>query len=239
MSVGGALRWILAAAAAFTSSWAAAASFGVSPIGLTIAPNESSGSVVVTNTGTDTVVIQARAFAWSQAGSDVRSETRDLILNPPIFKLAAGESQLVRIASRLPAPDEKESAFRLTFREVPALAAAPTSGLRIAVAMDVPLYIAPRKPAAPRMAWRFEETGGKPRLLAENSGNRHLRLSDVKVMDGGSEVASVPRLVVLANSSFAVDLQAAAKSAKSLRLIGRDDDNQPLDVEVPVPAGRP
>jgi len=25
------------------------------------------------------------------------------------------------------------------------------------------------------MAWRFEDPSGKPRVLAENSGNRHLR----------------------------------------------------------------
>jgi fimbrial chaperone protein len=226
-------------AAAFTSSWAAAASFGVSPIGLTIAPNENSGSVVVTNTGADSIVIQARAFKWSQSGSDVRSETRDLIMNPPLFKLAAGESQLVRIASRLPAPEETESAFRLTFTEIPVLATTPLPGLRIAVAMDVPLYIAPRKTAAQSMVWRYEEAAGKPRVLAENSGHWHLRLSNIKVMDGASELASVARLVVLANSSFAVELPASAKAAKSLRLLGRDDDNQPVDVEVPIPAGRP
>jgi fimbrial chaperone protein len=115
MSVGGALRWIAAVVAASAPWWAAAASFGVAPIGLTIASNENSGSVVVTNTGADPVVIQARAFAWTQSVDDVRTETRDLIINPPLFKLAAGESQLVRVASRRPAPEQTELAFRLAF----------------------------------------------------------------------------------------------------------------------------
>jgi fimbrial chaperone protein len=238
MSVGGALRWIAAVVAASAPWWAAAASFGVAPIGLTIASNENSGSVVVTNTGADPVVIQARAFAWTQSVDDVRTETRDLIINPPLFKLAAGESQLVRVASRRAAPEETELAFRLAFSEVPLLASAPGPGLRVTLSLDVPLYIAPRRSGSPAMAWRFEDPSGKPRVLAENSGNRHLRLRDVKVMDGEKELASVPRLVVLAKSSFAVSLTATPGMKQSLRLTGQDDDNQPVDVDIPVHASR-
>src|SRR5512136_1151163 len=135
MSVGGALRWIPAVVAAVAPCWAAAASFGVSPIGLTIAPTENSGSVVVTNTGPDPVVIQTRAFAWTQSAEDIRTETRDLIINPPLFKLAAGESQLVRVASRRPAPEETELAFRLAFSEVPLLGSTPAPGLRVTVSL--------------------------------------------------------------------------------------------------------
>ena len=236
--MGGALRWIMAVAAAVVPAWAAAASFGVSPIGLTIAANESSGSVVVTNTGADPVVIQARAFAWTQSCDDVRTETRDLIINPPLFKLAAGESQLVRVASRLPAPQETELAFRLAFNEVPLLASTPAPGLRVTLSMDVPLYIAARRTGSPVMAWRFDDAAGKPRVVAENSGDRHLRLRDVKVMDGDREVASVSRLVVLARSSFGVSLTGSPGKSQSLRLTGQDDDNQHVDVDIPVSAGR-
>ena len=88
------------------------------------------------------------------------------------------------------------------------------------------------------MAWRFEDASGKPRVVAENSGNRHLRLRDVKVMDGEMELASVSRLVVLAKSSFAVSLTAAPGKRPSLRLTGQDDDNQQVDVDIPVPARR-
>ena len=236
MSVGGALRWIVAVVAAFAPVWAAAASFGVAPIGLTIASNESSGSLVVTNTGADPVVIQTRAFAWTQSGEDIRAETRDLIINPPLFKLAAGETQLVRVASRRSAPEETELAFRLAFSEVPLLASSTAPGLRVTVSLDVPLYIAPRRSGSPAMAWRYEDSAGKPRVVAANSGNRHLRLHDVKVMDGEKELASVPRLVVLAQSSFAVSLTATP--GKHLRLTGQDDDNQSVDVDIPVPASR-
>lgn len=237
--MGGALRWILTVVAAIAPCLAAAASFGVSPIGLTIPPTENSGSVVVTNTGPDAVVIQARAFAWTQSAEDLRSETRDLIINPPMFKLAPGEAQLVRVASRRAAPEETELAFRLAFSEVPLLGSAPAPGLRITVSLDVPLYIAPRKAGSPAVAWRFESAAGKPRVLGENSGDRHLRLRDVKIMDGDRELASVPRLVVLARSSFAVSLNASPGKSQSLRLTGQDDDNQPVDVDIAVRPSRP
>lgn len=234
--MGGARRWIVAVFAAVAPLWAAAASFGVSPIGLTIAPNENSGSLVVTNTGADPVVIQTRAFAWTQSVEDVRTETRDLIINPPLFKLAVGESQLVRVASRRAAPEEAELAFRLAFSEVPLLASTPAPGLRVTLSMDVPLYIAPRNAGRPAVAWRFENAAGQPRVLGQNGGNRHLRLHDIKVMDGEKELASVPRLVILAKASFAVSLTGTPGAKQSLRLTGRDDDNQPVDVNIPVPA---
>ena len=100
MGVRGALYRLLALIMLATAVEAAASGFGLAPTGLTIAPNAVSGSVVVTNTGSDELVIQARPYAWSQNRSDVRDETRDLVINPPIFTLAAGEQQLVRVAPR-------------------------------------------------------------------------------------------------------------------------------------------
>jgi hypothetical protein len=49
--------------------------FRLSPLGLSIAANELSGSVVVTNTGSDEVVIQARPYAWTQTAR-TRGTTR-------------------------------------------------------------------------------------------------------------------------------------------------------------------
>ena len=95
--------------------------FGLSPLGLAIGANELSGSVVVTNTGSDEIVIQARPYAWSQSGKESRADTRDLIVNPPIFKLAPGEQQLVRVASRSAAgakPNERIAPFSAKCRSL-------------------------------------------------------------------------------------------------------------------------
>ena len=93
MSARGALRGLFTSILIVATAPAVAASFGLSPLGLAIGANELSGSVVVSNSGHDEIVIQARPYAWSQSGKESRADTRDLIMNPPIFKLAPGEQQ--------------------------------------------------------------------------------------------------------------------------------------------------
>jgi fimbrial chaperone protein len=233
MSVAGALRWGLAAAIAAASSWAVAASFALSPLGLSIKPGEVSGSVTVTNTGTEAIVIQARAYAWAQNEQETRSETRNLIINPPIFKLGAGEQQLVRVGSRRPTPNDTEEAYRLIFTEIPLASAKPAAGLQISLAMDIPVYITPSEQAAPETAWNIAlSAAGAPRLVATNRGGSHYRLRDVKLMDGSREIVSFSRLVVLARSRFALDLPDSVKDATAMRLTGHDDENRPVTIDL-------
>lgn len=237
MSARGALRWSLALAMVAVASAVTAASFGLAPIGLTIAASELSGSVVVTNTGTDDVVIQARPYAWTQNGEELRTETRELVVNPPIFKLAAGEQQLVRVASRAAAPQQIERAYRVVFSEVPAGAQAEP-GFRIRVAMDIPLYVEPVVRSPAQLAWRFERTPNGARLVADNSGGRHFRLRDVRVQDGAQTIHTIPRIVVLAKSTLAIDLPEAAQNAQALSLTGQDDADQSVSIDLAAARAR-
>jgi fimbrial chaperone protein len=232
MSARGALRNALALALLAVTSQVTAASFGLAPIGVTIAAQEQSGSVVVTNTGTADVVIQVRPYAWTQNGKESRAETRELVLNPPIFKLTAGAQQLVRVASRSAPPQEAERAYRLVFDEVPAGQQASSGGFRIRVSMDIPLYVEPVVLSSAQLAWRLEQGADGARLIATNSGGRHLRLRDVRVHQGTEAIHAIPRSVVLAKSMLAIDLPETAKNAQVLRLIGQDDADQPVSIDI-------
>lgn len=233
MSARGALRNALALTLFAVTSQVTAASFGLAPIGITIAPREQSGSVVVTNTGADDVVIQVRPYAWTQNGQESRTETRELVLNPPIFKLAAGAQQLVRVASRVAAPQEVERAYRLVFSEVPAAAQeVEATGFRIRVAMDIPLYVEPVTLSSVQLAWRLERSADGSRLVVTNSGGRHFRLRDVRVHERAEAIHTIPRIVVLAKSTLAIDLPETAKNAQVLRLIGQDDADQPVSIDI-------
>jgi len=234
MSARGALRWSLALAMLAVASTVTAASFGLAPIGVTIAAGELSGSVVVTNTGTDEVVIQARAYVWTQNGQESCTERREMVINPPIFKLAVGEQQLVRVASRTATPQQVERAYRVIFSEVPI--GLPTDpGFHIRVAMDIPLYVEPVVRSSAQLAWRVERTVNGGRLVADNSGGRHFRLRDVRFQDGEKTIHTMPRIVVLAKSTLAIDLPEAAKIAQALRLIGQDDADQSISIDIATP----
>ena len=233
MSARGALRGLLSVLLLAATASAVAASFGLSPLALEIGTRDLSGAVVVTNMGKEELVVQARAYAWTQAGKEARADTRDLLLNPPIFKLAAGEQQLVRVASRNAPSSDTERAYRVVFSEV---VTKPSSepGFRITVAMDIPVYIAPLAEATPSMTWRVQGNA----LVGENAGGRHYRLREVQLLDGSNVVHAISRLTVLARSRLEVELPEAALRARRLRLIGQDDADQPVAIDVAVPAAR-
>jgi fimbrial chaperone protein len=234
MSARGALRRFITFILIAATGPAVAASFGLSPLGLAIGVHEQSGSVLVTNTGGDEIVLQARPYAWSQSGKESRSDTRDLIMNPPIFKLAGGEQQLVRVASRTAPLSETERAYRVVFSEVPLPASSPQPGFRITVAMDIPVYIEPLKPAKASVTWRVKGFS----LIGENAGGRRLRLRNVQLMDGEKVVHTLPGLVVLAHSRLDIELPETTPQARGLRLIGQDDADQPVAIDIPFVASQ-
>ena len=216
---------------------ATAGAFSLSPVGLSIPKGDSSGSVVAENTSGAPLVIQVRAQAWRQAGGkDIRDDTRDLIVNPPIFKLAPGEQQLVRIASRTGPPPDLERAYRVTFTEiVPKDAPQPESGFRLALAMDIPVYVEPAAPAAPVIRWQAERTTDGVRLIVENSGNVHYRIVEAVVAVAGRVLAKPGSIVVLPRSTKVYELPAVASGTAAIHLTAEDGASHPVSFEIPLP----
>ena len=52
------------------------------------------------------------------------------------------------------------------------------------------------------------------------------------VHQGTQAIHTIPRIVVLAKSTLAIDLPEAAKKAQALRLIGQDDADQPVSIDI-------
>lgn len=205
---------------------AAAGGFSLSPLGVSLSPREASSAITVENTGDSAIVVQVRTFAWSQRdGKDLREETRDLVVNPPIFRLARGEQQLVRFASRLPPSHDVERAYRAVFTEVLPRDSLTGDGLRIALSMDVPLYVQGAV-AARREPLRHEvaRVDGNLRVRLHNPGAAHRRLTDTEVAAGGRVVLKPGPVVVLARSSL--DLVVPGPGSAALRLTATDGDEK-------------
>jgi fimbrial chaperone protein len=227
-----AMAWLVAVA-----DVAAAATFSIAPLGLSISPREAAGSVVAINAGDAPVVLQVTPLAWSQRdGKDVRDETRDLIVNPPIFKLGPGEQQLVRFASRTGPPRDAEAAYRAVFTEVlPKDAPAGPSGFRISLGMDIPVYVEPVAALAPApIAWRAERTATGARVVAENPGNVHFRITDARFTVDGAEVHSQGIVALLPKSWLAFELKAPPRAAGVIHLTAQDSANKPVSVDIPL-----
>lgn len=192
------------------ASVAFAGSFGLSPMRVELSGSAPTAVINVDNSGDAPVTLQAQARDWTQRdGADVYSETRSFIVSPPIFTIPPGKRQVVRVALRGESPKGIEGTHRLVFREVPVTQeAAGGVAFRIAVGMNIPLFVAPSTgPVAPAPVYSLE-TGpdGVPRIRIANDGNGHLRLANLTVEQGGEALARKDVLVVLPGAFAFVEL---------------------------------
>lgn len=140
--------WHCAAGAALLGSSlvASAASFSVSPVRIYMQARERATAITVENEGDAEVVMQGEVFEWKQKadGSDELTPTDDLILAPPILKVAPKSRQVLRLANLKPVPPGEQLTYRIIVREIPD-AAPPKEGVQIKVslAFSLPIFITP------------------------------------------------------------------------------------------------
>ena len=90
--------------------------FSVTPVRIFMTPRERAAAVTVTNEGDTELLMQADVYDWKQKadGSDDLTLSEDMILAPPIIKLAPKSRQVVRLALLKPVTAGQQAAeFRL------------------------------------------------------------------------------------------------------------------------------
>jgi len=159
------------------ATWSAPVSAGtlqVNPVLLEIDADRRTATVTVRNQEREPIAIRAYPLGWRQdGGEDAYAETSAVIVSPPIFTIAPGGTQLVRVGLRT--PSAAPQAFRLIIEEVPA--ATPGEGIRVALRLNLPLHamMARGEPAALRWSAR-RQADGSWTLEAANAGSAYVRL---------------------------------------------------------------
>lgn len=176
-------RWcagVLALAAALVAH---AGSFSANPVRLTLPAGATSTSLLLQNQGDEPVLVQAEVMAWSQQdGSDVLTPSQDLVVSPPIFKIAPGAAQTVRVGLLRPADPAGELTYRLFLQEVPPPQPPGQQVVSIALRLSLPLFVLPRGRAAPQLIWRVAPAAeGQLKLSLANAGNAHVQAIDCKL----------------------------------------------------------
>lgn len=209
-----------------------AADLMVMPVSIHLDKQRDRGIVQVTNQGTETATLQAEAIAWRREGGvDHDGPTTDLILNPPVFTLAPGKTQLVRVGLRRSSEAEQETTYRLVLREVPTANEAQSTGVqgqvRVLVALRLPVYVAP---AAVRSEQRWQvRYDGSNQMVAQvvNTGNVHYKVGALRVLNdpqAPTVVAQGPESVLFPGETRSFRLQRPALPANAA--------NSPLMLEV-------
>ena len=230
-----------AIALAALSSGAAGATFGLTPMRVELSAAAPTAVVTVNNSGDAPVTIQVQAYAWSQPdGEDVYADTREFIVSPPIFTIAPGGAQVLRIALRGKPPEDREQPYRLIFREVPQAEEAATDRalFHIALNMNIPLYVAPARAVAPKAAWSLDiGKDGSTRVKVANDGTANLRLAGLTVKQGADTLAEHDVFVVLPGATRYIPLPKDRLRADTPLHV--DAQSNAGRIDFALPAGKP
>lgn len=213
---------------------AAQNNYTVSPLRLELSAKAPATVLQVTNRGDASATIQVQQRAWVQRqGRDEQDETRDLIISPAIFTFKPGETQLVRIALR-GTPDPKvEHAYRILVSELPPAHVPATPELisfRIALRMDLPLFVAALEPGAAAADFALERANG--RLTVRNEGRSHIRFTDFTLQQAGRQLHAVPVFTVLPGGFITMELaQNRTVSVGSAR-VQADSNAGPISTDL-------
>lgn len=224
---------------------AVAGVFSVSPVRIYMTPRDRAVAVTLTNEGDSPNVLQADLNSWTQDadGTDRLTPTDDLILSPPIIKLAPRSRQVVRLALLRPADPARQLTYRLIVREVPEASADGMKGIRvpIALALSMPVFITPpqaqREVACSLVAAPLPAAAPTPQVRCANSGSAYAQIRQVVLRRGDTVLARFEGgSYVLPGAAQILTLkaeQALAPGAAELNVSFDDGRSQAFNVVLP------
>jgi fimbrial chaperone protein len=162
-----------------------AAQFTITPVRIFMTPKDRAVAVTVTNESDEEVVMQADLYSWKQKadGSDDLVLTEDLILTPPILKLAPKGRQVVRLARLTPPPAGVQQTYRLIVRELPEARAGAQIQLQVALAFSLPVFISPAGVKRDLQCGVERAAPDQVRALCSNTGTAYTQIRALEVFD--------------------------------------------------------
>jgi len=159
-----------------------AGSYTVKPVRIELSARQLRTTIQIQNLGEESATIQAHVVAWNAEGAEeVLSDNDEILLNPPIFTVAAGHPQFLRLGLRHPQPDTREGTYRLILEEVPRAAKPGFNGINTLLRISVPIFVNPRV-SSPQLAWTLQRTSDQELLLSvQNRGNAHVQIQTLAV----------------------------------------------------------
>lgn len=127
---------------------AAASTFSVNPITVTLGGGTTNAVVTVANTGTDKVRFQVKGYAWDETptGDIELTPASDLVAFPTVFSLDGGADRKLRLGSTS-APGATEKSYRAFIEELPPLGTVVPTGkgeaIIVRTRIGIPVFIRP------------------------------------------------------------------------------------------------
>jgi fimbrial chaperone protein len=167
----------------------AASTFNIAPIRAELSAAHRTEALTIMNADDVPVIVQVHVVSWSQkSGAEQLDETRELLATPPVLQIPANGTQIVRVALRRDPDPSLELTYRVIFEEVPQAAPKDFMGLRVALRLSIPVFVAPAHgKSSPQVAWESRWLpNGQLEVAAINNGSGHLQITDFEAQFPGS-----------------------------------------------------
>lgn len=171
----------------------------ISPLKIRLSGTNPVGTFQLTNKSQETVYLQLKPAHWKQSsGTDIYTDTDNIIVTPPIATIQPGKTQLIRLTLRTPNETDTENAYRLYIQEIPRFHPG-TQGVGFNLRLGVPVFAEPVTPSPRVLQWKGGIQNGSLTLTAINNSHYHCRISRIRINSNGNNhtVGSLYRLIYL------------------------------------------
>jgi fimbrial chaperone protein len=163
-----------------------AQAFQVRPVRVDLNHRQTAMQLVVSNPTDRMLLVQAEAFDWSQDGArDSLQPSQSLIVNPPIFELAPGAQQVLRVGLRRAAEPGVERPYRIWLSQVATPGATGDTGVQMLLRLSLPVFVTGSDTGTPLPQWQREPDNGSIELA--NAGARHVHVRELRLNAEGAD----------------------------------------------------
>ena len=164
--------------------------FSVTPVRIYMNANERASAVTVTNDGDEELVMQSDIYDWKQNadGKDVLTLSEDMILSPPILKMAPRSHQVLRLISLNARSKDRQQTYRMIIRQVPeAKPSKANMQLQIAYAFSIPIFITPSSAEAKLECVLANAVPDIAKVICQNAGTATAHTTAIQISSVSGE----------------------------------------------------
>ena len=174
-----------------TYAGAQAGSLQVEPVLVDVTAPGAASTVTLRNQGTTPIDAQIRVFRWSLVNGEEKLEpTDEVVASPPVVNLASKGEYIARIVRVSKRPVTGEESYRLLVDQLPDLSQQKNGMVNLLVRYSIPVFFGTAEKKSPTVAWSLTRSGDKITVIAQNGGERRLRVSALSIRDASGKTIS-------------------------------------------------
>ncbi|MES2141414.1 MAG: fimbria/pilus periplasmic chaperone [Pseudomonadota bacterium] len=197
--------------------------FEVTPVQLSLSSKQMIGVLKVTNRSEKASFLQLSSVSWQQNnGKDIYKTSRDILMTPPLFRLPAHKTQVIRFALKRPRFSMLQQTYRMHIKEID-LGRHNRLGQQLYFLMDIslPLFIQPQH-IIEQFIWSAQRLDPKHiKLKLYNDGNVTLFINQWQLLNNPKN------FMVAKQSTFAYILPGQSHSW----IVAMKANIKPTDIE--------